>query len=178
MTAPQSDAADSSQSAHESPETKEESSLASPINGNAWGSSFTATEPTYVDGSQLVFHDMRVGEYTSFYRVVIEFSGEGTPGVRQSWSQQPVEQGRGRALPVAGTSWLDLNISGTSMPITPELEKQYYAGPRNVTVGPLDVREDGTFEDQTHVVIGMDSSRDFQIGFLSNPTRVVIDVKK
>ena len=64
------------------------------------------------------------------------------------------------------------------MPSSDELNAEYYAGERNLELGPLDVREDGTFEDTTHIVIGMDQARKFQIGFLKNPTRMVIDIQK
>ena len=43
--------------------------------------------------------------------------------------------------------------------------------------GDLDVVSDGTFEDNTHVVIGAPAARQFQIGFLSDPVRMVIDVR-
>ena len=41
----------------------------------------------------------------------------------------------------------------------------------------MDVVSDGTFEDNTHVVIGSPTARQFQIGFLSNPVRMVIDIR-
>ncbi|MDC4232781.1 hypothetical protein M3T53_03505 [Actinomyces sp. B33] len=149
---------------------------AAPILGDAWATSVEPTEPEGADS--LVFHDLRVGEHDSFYRVVVEFTGEGVPGVSQSWADKPLEQGRGRELPVAGSSWLDLVISGTSMPLDDASRADYYSGERNIPIGPLDVREDGTFEDTTHLVIGMDEPRDFQIGFLESPSRVVIDIRK
>ena len=156
---------------------EEENTDISPIAGEAWVSSAPAVDPVTTE-KPMAFHDLRVGEHETFYRVVVEFTGEGTPGYVQSWADAPIEQGRGRRLPVEGASFLDLMISGTSMPIDDALAPLSYDGPSNLALGPLDVREDGTFEDTTHIVIGMDAPREFQIGFLEDPVRVVIDVKK
>lgn len=69
-------------------------------------------------------------------------------------------------------------VNGTSMPIGAELAGLEYTGPDTLAIGPLEVREDGTFEDTTHIVIGMDRAREFQVGFLDDPVRMVIDIKK
>lgn len=157
----------------------EEAAATSPILGDRWTQSATSQEPVRdPDGDGLVFHAMRVAEHEGFYRVVLEFSGTGEPGWNMSWSDQPVEQGRGLPLDITGAAFLDLRITGTTMPVTEEQTEQYYSGPASLTVGPINVVEDGTFEDQTHVVIGMDDVRDFQVGTLEDPARVVIDVKK
>lgn len=177
QSATNSQVAASKQTGATSAQIRTENSDISPINGDAWVQSAEPVTPKASD-SPMVFHDLRVGEHDTFYRIVAEFSGNGTPGYFQAWADTPIEQGRGRRLPVEGTSFLNFMISGTSMPSTGELDALAYEGPSNLRVGPLDVREDGTFEDTTHIVIGMDSPRDFQIGFLSDPTRVVIDVKK
>lgn len=175
---PASDAQSSSQSsALPSTQDPAETQALSAINGEQW---VTSLEPlmAQVGEAPMVFHDLRLGDHESFYRVVVEFSGEGVPGYFQTWTDTPVEQGRGRPLPVAGDAFLDLAITGTAMPSSDELNAEYYAGERNLQLGPLDVREDGTFEDTTHIVIGMDQARKFQIGFLDNPTRMVIDIHK
>ena len=157
----------------------EEAAATSPILGDRWTQSASSQEPVRdPDGDGLVFHAMRVAEHEGFYRVVLEFAGTGQPGWDLSWSDQPVEQGRGLPLDVQGITFLDLRITGTTMPVMEGQPEQYYSGPPSVTVGPINVVEDGTFEDQTHVVIGMDDVRDFQIGTLEDPARVVVDVKK
>ena len=52
-----------------------------------------------------------------------------------------------------------------------------YPGGMHTRAGDLDVVSDGTFEDNTNVVIGAPAARQFQIGFLSDPVRMVIDVR-
>lgn len=169
--------ADAAQSAASAAEAEREEQSTSPILGGQWTTASGQIDP--IPGAEpLVFHALRVGEHDGFYRVVVEFTGEGTPGYFANWAETPVEQGRGRQLPVEGVSFLDLMISGTTMPVEKDQQAVYYSGPSNLAVGPLDVREDGTFEDTTHIVIGMDTAREFQIGFLHDPVRVVIDVKK
>ena len=148
-----------------------------PINGDAWVNELEHA-PSKPGKTPAIFHDMRVGEHDTFYRVVVEFTGEATLGYYQSWADKPIEQGRGQELDVEGVAYLDFVLTGTSMPITDGQLEQYYQGPRNLQVGPLDVREDGTFEDSTHIVIGMDHARNFQLGFLTNPLRAVIDIQK
>lgn len=142
--------------------------------------------------TSLVFHNVRIGEHPDFYRVVIDFEEvPGTPlsgevsgaaakpwKVFAAWSVAPLEQGRGQVLDVAGNAFLDLNISRTSMPASDEVAALYYTGPNVLSHGPLQVRVDHTFEDNTHIVIGMDSRRDVQMGYLLDPTRLVVDVKK
>lgn len=157
--------------------SEQEAQGTSPILGNAWTTQTSDKDPRTTEEG-LIFHQMRVGEHATFYRVVIEFSGSGQPGWIMSWAESPVEQARGLPLDVSGTSFLNLAITGTRMPGTDAEQGLYYSGPSNLTVGPLDVVEDGTFEDQTHIVIGMDDVRKFQVGTLTDPVRVVIDVKK
>ena len=156
-----------------------ETDATTPILGDAWTTQAQTKEPELeADDQGLVFHDLRVGEHDGFYRVVLEFVGAGDPGWFLSWSDKPVEQGRGLPLDVQGSAFLDIAVTGTTMPAGDEQAEQYYSGPQSVAVGPLDVVEDGTFEDQTHVVIGMDDVREFQIGTLTDPVRVVIDVRQ
>ena len=155
----------------------EDAAPLTPINGDAWVNALDPLAPRTTD-APMVFTDLRVGEHPAFYRVVVEFSGEGRPGYFQNWPDTPVEQGRGQALGVAGSAFLEFMVNGTSMPIGAELAGLEYTGPDALAIGPLEVREDGTFEDTTHIVIGMDRAREFQVGFLDDPVRMVIDIKK
>ncbi|MFQ9340662.1 MAG: hypothetical protein ACLR2J_07710 [Actinomyces sp.] len=122
----------------------------------------------------LALTGIRAATHEGFTRVVLEFSGEGTPGVwSAAWTDEAVEQGRGLPIQVEGQAVLDLVIDGTPMTAS---ENPYPSG-MHTRVGDLDVVSDGTFEDNTHVVIGAPAARQFQIGFLSDPVRMVIDVR-
>ena len=147
-----------------------------PINADNWMSSVEGLPPVRSDdpAKALALTGMRAARHEGFARVVLEFSGEGTPGVwRAAWTEEAVEQGRGLPIQVEGEAVLDLVIDGTPMTAS---ESSYPSG-THTRAGDLDVVSDGTFEDNTHVVIGAPATRQFQIGFLSNPVRMIIDIR-
>ena len=147
-----------------------------PINADNWMSSVEGLPPVRSDdpAKALALTGIRAATHEGFTRVVLEFSGEGTPGVwRAAWTDEAVEQGRGLPIQVDGEAVLDLVIDGTPMTAT----ETPYPGGTHTRAGDLDVVSDGTFEDNTHVVIGAPTSRQFQIGFLSDPVRMVIDIR-
>ena len=147
-----------------------------PINANNWMSSVEGLPPVRSDDptKALALTGIRAATHQGFTRVVLEFSGEGTPGVwRAAWTDKAVEQGRGLPIQVEGEAVLDLVIDGTPMTAS----KTPYPNGTHTRAGDLDVVSDGTFEDNTHVVIGAPATRQFQIGFLSNPVRMVVDIR-
>ena len=147
-----------------------------PINTDNWMSSVEGLPPVRSDDptKALALTGIRAATHEGFTRVVLEFSGEGTPGVwRGAWTDEAVEQGRGMPIQVEGAAVLDLVIDGTPMTAS---ENPYPSG-THTRAGDLDVVSDGTFEDNTHVVIGAPATRQFQIGFLSDPVRMVVDIR-
>lgn len=147
-----------------------------PINADNWMSSVEGLPPVRSDDptKALALTGIRAATHEGFTRVVLEFAGKGTPGVwSAAWTDEAVEQGRGLPIQVEGQAALDLVIDGTPMTAT---ENPYPSG-MHTRAGDLDVVSDGTFEDNTHVVIGAPAARQFQIGFLSDPVRIVIDVR-
>lgn len=146
------------------------------INADNWMSSVEGLPPVRSDdpAKALALTGIRAATHEGFTRVVLEFSGEGTPGVwRAAWTDEAVEQGRGLPIQVEGEAVLDLVIDGTPMTAT----ETPYPGGTHTRAADLDVVSDGTFEDNTHVVIGAPTTRQFQIGFLSDPVRMVIDIR-
>ena len=149
-----------------------------PINADNWMSSVSMLPPTRTDNPDkaLVLTAIRASSHEGFTRVVLEFDGEGSPGVRLAqWSDQALEQGRGLPIEVAGAAVLELILDGT--PMTATSPKGSYPAGEHTRAGDLDIVSDGAFEDNTHVVIGAPTERQFQIGFLSNPSRVVVDIR-
>lgn len=147
-----------------------------PINADNWMSSVEGLPPVRSDdpAKALALTGIRAATHEGFTRVLLEFSGEGTPGVwRAAWTDEAVEQGRGLPIDVEGEAVLDLVIDGTPMTAS----NTPYPSGTHTRAGDLDVVSDGTFEDNTHVVIGSPTTRQFQIGFLSNPVRMVIDIR-
>lgn len=147
-----------------------------PINADNWMSSVEGLPPVRSDDptKALALTGIRAATHEGFTRVVLEFAGKGTPGVwSAAWTDEAVEQGRGLPIQVEGQAALDLVIDGTPMTAT---ENPYPSG-MHTRAGDLDVVSDDTFEDNTHVVIGAPAARQFQIGFLSDPVRMVIDIR-
>ena len=171
-----SPAASASTSASDAPAAEPGLDSTRPINADNWMSSVEGLPPVRSDDptKALALTGIRAATHEGFTRVVLEFSGEGTPGVwRGAWTDEAVEQGRGMPIQVEGAAVLDLVIDGTPMTAS---ENPYPSG-THTRAGDLDVVSDGTFEDNTHVVIGAPATRQFQIGFLSNPVRMVIDIR-
>ena len=149
-----------------------------PINADNWMSSVSMLPPVRTQNPDraLVLTAIRAATHEGFTRVVLEFDGEGSPGIRLAqWSDQAIEQGRGHPIEVEGAAVLELILDGT--PMTATSPTGSYPSGTHVRAGTLDIVSDGTFEDNTHVVIGAPTERQFQIGFLSNPSRVVVDIR-
>lgn len=147
-----------------------------PINADNWMSSVEGLPPVRSDdpARALALTGIRAAAHEGFTRVVLEFSGEGTPGVRHAaWTDEAVEQDRGLPIQVEGGAVLDLVIDGTPMTAS----NTAYPSGTHTRAGDLDIVSDGSFEDNTHIVIGAPTAGEFQIGFLSNPVRMVIDIR-
>ena len=171
-----SPAASASTSASEAPAAEPGLDSTRPINADNWMSSVEGLPPVRSDdpAKALALTGIRAAAHEGFTRVVLEFSGEGTPGVwSAAWADEAVEQGRGLPIQVEGGAGLDLVIDGTPMTAS----NTAYPSGTHTRAGDLDIVSDGSFEDNTHVVIGAPTAREFQIGFLSNPVRMVIDIR-
>ncbi|MDO5728700.1 MAG: hypothetical protein Q4P71_03645 [Actinomycetaceae bacterium] len=137
------------------------------------------SQKPHTPGSVLLAHDFRVGVHDDYYRVVIEFVGEGEPGWIVSWKDEAVEMGRGDPLPIPAGNVLDVHIEGTTMPVLEAQAEQYYSGPADKRLDEKAIAWfDGSFEGQTHVAISSDIERPYRIFTLEDPQRVVIDLQR
>lgn len=121
---------------------------------------------------------MRVGLHPGFDRVVVDFAGQGPVGYTAFWTDNPTEQGRGERLDLDGDTFLSVNITGVSFPITDEDYEIYYGDSDKYWVGDITAIYDSSFEGQAHVAIGMTGKHPYRIFTLEDPVRVVIDVQK
>lgn len=127
-------------------------------------------------GSDLVLVDVGVAEAEGFDRIVLEFSGTGTPGWVVNYVDEAVLDGSGEVVALGGAAVLDIYASGTTWPAP-----DYYRGPSRFTPensGDVnDVYVGGTFEGYTQVLAGIDGEpAPFRVHALSAPSRLVIDV--
>jgi predicted small lipoprotein YifL len=140
----------------------------------------TARQSTENSGEwDLVLSEVRVGEHEGFDRIVLEFTGTGTPGWTVNYVDEAVLDGSGEVVQLGGDAFLDIYASGTTYP---ESEQDYYAGPRQFQSesggGVDEVYVAGTFEGYTQVLAGIDGDRvPFRVFALSDPSRLVVDVR-
>lgn len=129
-------------------------------------------------GSCGVVVDLRTGLHEGYDRVVVEMSGDGTPGWLATWVEQASTLGKGDPITISGEHLLQVVGSGTSMPAGQEDLDRLYDGAARLTVGGPGIAEvwfDHTFESEFQVVVGA-HALDYRIFTLSSPTRLVIDV--
>ena len=126
--------------------------------------------------AHLVLVDVRVADAEGFDRIVLEFSGSGTPGWVVNYVDHAVLDGSGEAVALGGSAILDIYASGTTWPAP-----DYYRGPSHPAPGNGgnidDVYVGGTFEGSTQVLAGIDGDpAPFRVFSLTAPSRLVIDV--
>lgn len=138
----------------------------------------TSTLGDHGPGGKLRTTDIRAGSHDSFDRVVFEFEGEGLPTYDAAYTNEPRELGSGFPMEFPGATALDLFVHGTSLDMDPDAK---YASDTNLglnTGNIADVVYGGTFEADSHYVIGLDSKRPYKAYVLENPTRLVVDIQK
>jgi hypothetical protein len=124
----------------------------------------------------LVLLDVRVGKTEGFDRIVLEFSGTGTPGWVVNYVNDAVLEGSGEVVALGGSAILDIYASGTTWPAP-----DYYRGPSRLAPRSgsdiTDVYVGGTFEGYTQVLAGIDGDpAPFRVFALTAPSRLVVDV--
>lgn len=126
----------------------------------------------------LVLTAVRSGVQPGFDRVVLEFTGPGTPGWQAKYVDSASRQGSGEAISPGGSAIISIVLTGTTIP---------QPGQATVPGGPIatagttaikGVFNDGTFEGMTQVVLGIDGKKAFRVFYVANPPRVVIDVQR
>ena len=125
--------------------------------------------------SDLVLVDVRVATAEGFARIVLEFSGTGTPGWVVNYVDERVIEGSGQAVDLGGRAASDIYASDTTWPA-----RDYYDGPARVVPrdsgSVTDVYVGGTFEGATQVLAGVDGAVPFRVSMLTEPSRLVVDV--
>lgn len=135
-----------------------------------------STEPQSVEGAGelVVLTDVRLGQHDGFSRIVLQFSGSGTPGWSAQYVDRAVLDGSGDVVELDGDSTLDVYASNTTWPAS-----DYYRGPARLRGedGNPSVYVGGTFEGYTQVLVGLDGPQaPFRIYTLSKPARLVVDI--
>lgn len=151
-----------------------------PVDGPTHGSpafpANTAPQTRRSSGeAEIVLTDVRVAEHESYDRIVLEFSGAGTPGWAVNYVDEAVLDGSGEVVTLGGDAILDIYASDTTWPAS-----DYYSGRRRLEAengGVTDVYVVGTFEGYTQVLAGIDDTPvPFRVFALTDPSRLVVDI--
>lgn len=133
-------------------------------------------------GSGLSVVDARVGRQDGFDRVVYELAGEGEVAWRVEYvgADRQVQQGSGDPVPLEGDNRLEVTILGVGYPYDNGIPQ--YDGPKHIegagTLAVTQVWLGSVFEAQYDSFVGVSGPpRPFRVFALSNPTRLVIDVR-
>ena len=130
--------------------------------------------------------DVRVGIHDCYERVTFEFKpqrGEpdGPVGWKAAYDPGPItEDGSGHPVPIKGTAFLVVRLTGSGADLSQEAAPATYTGPPSLEAAGAtrieQVRRTGDFEGVITWVIGVDGQRPFSVSTQDNPTRLIVDV--
>lgn len=153
--------------------------------GSPSGPAFPAdTRPDTATGSGrvLAVTGVRVAAQPGYDRVVLDLAADpgATAGWRVAYVEAPTADGSGAPLQVAGSAYLQVVVTGLDW-TDPEAQRLSYAGGAVTPTGTALVRQvvPGTvFEGDGQFVIGTAARAPFRVFRLSDPARVVVDVRR
>ncbi|HYP53736.1 MAG TPA: hypothetical protein VEQ42_09365, partial [Pyrinomonadaceae bacterium] len=138
-----------------------------------------ATEKKREGAAPAVLRSVRAARHGAFDRVVFEFDGDAPPGYRVEYVPRPVRRcGSGRAVAVAGNARLLVRLRPA--------QAHDDAGRATVTqrerrlrLGVLrEMKLICDFEADVELVFGLASPKRYRVLELTNPTRLVLDIKR
>ena len=123
--------------------------------------------------------DIRMGAHDGYDRVVLEYSGPGTPSWHVRYVSSTVTDPGGNPFLVRGEAFLEATLGGVEYP-DPALPGAY-DGPFILSIpgtrSVVEVIQSSIFEGQMQTFIGVSAqARPFRVFRLTDPSRVVIDV--
>jgi hypothetical protein len=131
-------------------------------------------------GAPVVLTDVRLGAHDGFDRVVFEFAGDGRPGYRLGYTDDPRGQGTGRPVEVPGDAALAITLTGLLLPRDAPPGTRPWAGPDEVRIAGAATLQalvpDALFEGRHSFFAGLDERRPFAVARLAQPERLVVDL--
>lgn len=124
---------------------------------------------------------VRAARHEGYDRVVFEFDGP-VPGYQVAYTEEPVTQdGSGLEVEVAGEHVVLVRMENASgADLSKEDAPETYTGPKRFDPGTPEVAElvrVGDFEGILTWAVGLRDRVDFRVSTLSNPSRLVVDVR-
>ena len=130
------------------------------------------------NGAPVLLREIRNARGNGFDRVVFEFDGPEIPNYSIEYVDKPVRQcGSGNVVQVAGDGWLEVKFNPANAhteaghPTIADRERRLTLP----VLKELEITCD--FEAEVAVVLGVASPNRYRVLNLSNPTRVVVDIK-
>jgi hypothetical protein len=138
------------------------------------------TSPTFPDlgGDLGGIGVVRVGHHPTYDRVVWQFPGSGRPTYRVHYVDQPIADGSGDVVKVAGDAYLELMITFVGVPAEGTAQpKDASAASMSGTNIAAATAIYGGYEGYGQAFVGVrGEQRPFKVMVLKNPTRLVLDV--
>lgn len=135
----------------------------------------SSAEPTTTGEDGVIVTGLRVAAHEGFERVVVDLGGPGA-GWQARYVDTPTGQGKGDPIEIAGNAFLQVDVTGVSIPVTDADYAAYYEGGQQVSGNSVHAIYESTFEGRAQFIIGVDSVEPFYIFALDNPSRIVIDI--
>nr|MDQ3805703.1 hypothetical protein [Acidobacteriota bacterium] len=131
------------------------------------------------DGAPALLRVVRTASREKFDRVVFEFEGARLPGYHVEYVDRPVRQcGSGEVVPVAGDAWLRVRLTPANAH-TEAGQPTVKDRARRLNYPNLkELKALCDFEAEVEWVLGLASPNRYRVLELTNPARLVIDVKK
>ena len=121
---------------------------------------------------------IRTGRHESFDRVVFEFRGSTVPGYHVEYIDRPVRAcGSGDVVKVAGDGWLSVRLTPAQAHTDAGKPTIGYRERRLRLPVLRELQSTCDFEGEVEWVLGVSSPNRYRVMELSNPARLVIDLK-
>lgn len=133
-----------------------------------------------VHGSPTYLTQVRAAAHDGYDRVVLEFRGAEPPSHDVRYVDEATGDTSGLTLDVEGETFLYI---GTAIVLNPvdvgDPEDSVLTGPSDIGDAAISgLFSEGPSEGHSATFIGLDSARDFRVTTLTDPARIVVDIKR
>ena len=145
---------------------------------------FSASDQTSdgwpVHGPDTYLTEVRAAAHEGYDRVVLQFRGSEPPSHDVRYVDEATGDGSGLPLDVEGETFLYV---GTAIVLNPfdvgDPEDSVLTGPSDIGDAAISgLFSEGPSEGHSATFIGLDSARDFRVTTLTDPARIVVDIKR
>jgi hypothetical protein len=105
-------------------------------------------------------------------------SASGHAGWRVEYVTAPESDGSGDPVQVKGSAFLQVVLTGVGYPMDTGVPEPTARSIRPTTALVQEVRLNGVFEGQYQAFIGLSAKKPFRVFRLSDPERVVVDIRR